>query len=87
MVNKSVTPFFGWLKMSDFSKNPMGNCVFHSNNGTARTRLPEQGPIFKKKTKNTNQQMALLKTDIKEIKLYNKKNQGGLTVIISSSDK
>lgn len=87
MANKSFTPGFCWLKMSDFSKNPMGNCVFHSNNGTACTQVPEQGPIFKKKTKNTNQQMALLKTDIKEIKLYNKKNQAGLTVIIPSSDK
>lgn len=31
--------------------------------------------------------MILLKTDIKDIKSYNKKNQGGLTVIIPSSDK
>ena len=40
-----------WPEMSDFSKNPMGNHVLHSNNCIAWTQVPGQGPIFKKNKK------------------------------------
>lgn len=71
--------------MSDFSKNPTGTCALHSNNCTAWTQVPEQGPIFKKNKKEKT--LTVLKTGVKEIKATNKKNQEGMTVIILSSGK